>query len=91
MTLDQIIRINSDVKILSKEAGSYAYLILPDNSIKVINNTAHEILRLCNGRRTIKEIAKDIASKFGLDPGLILNDVVEFLIKARSLGAVEFI
>ena len=58
-------------------------LLYPEGAL-LLNETGAEILRLCDGRRTIAEIAAELGAKFDAD---VLGDVVEYLsaLAAREL------
>ena len=61
-------------------------LLLPERVVK-LNPTGAAILRLCDGRRTVREIVLELESRFkqaGLE-----NDVLEFLSNVSLQGWVE--
>ena len=61
-------------------------LLLPERVVK-LNPTGAAILRLCDGRRTVREIVLELESRFkqaGLE-----NDVFEFLRNVSAQGWVE--
>jgi len=61
-------------------------LLLPERVVK-LNPTGAAILRLCDGRRTVREIVEELESRFG-QAGLE-NDVFEFLRNVSAQGWVE--
>jgi pyrroloquinoline quinone biosynthesis protein D len=61
-------------------------LLLPERVVK-LNPTGAAILRLCDGRRTVREIVLELESRFkqaGLE-----NEVLEFLSNVSLQGWVE--
>ncbi|MGH7370044.1 MAG: pyrroloquinoline quinone biosynthesis peptide chaperone PqqD [Candidatus Methylomirabilaceae bacterium] len=66
-------------------------LVFPEAAL-MLNDTAPEILKLCDGERTVEEIIDSLAQRFtGVDRHVIEDDVIGFLtrIKARGLLHVE--
>lgn len=61
-------------------------LLLPERVVK-LNATAASILRLCDGNRTIREIARELENQY--DQSGLMNDIVEFLQKASDQEWVE--
>jgi pyrroloquinoline quinone biosynthesis protein D len=57
-------------------------LLLFPEGVLVLNQTAHEVVALCDGRRTVAEIVKTLGEKFGSD--MIDQDVKDLL--ARLIG-----
>jgi pyrroloquinoline quinone biosynthesis protein D len=61
-------------------------LLLPERVVK-LNATGAAILRLCDGERTVAEIARDLEAQYGnsnLEP-----DILEFLRAAAEHGWIE--
>jgi coenzyme PQQ biosynthesis protein PqqD len=58
-------------------------LLYPEGAV-LLNDTAAEILELCDGARTIDEIATTLGAKYQAD---VMDDVVEYLsqLAAREL------
>lgn len=54
-------------------------LLLFPEGVLVLNPTAHEIVALCDGQRTVGEIVKTLGEKFHSDT--IDQDVKELLVK----------
>lgn len=61
-------------------------LLLPERVVQ-LNETAAEILRLCDGQRTIGQIVDQLESKYG-QSGL-REEIVEFLAAAAERGWVD--
>jgi pyrroloquinoline quinone biosynthesis protein D len=66
-------------------------LLLPERVVK-LNATAAAILRLCDGNRTVEEMAQELESRFQQPGGLpdgVFTDIMEFLQKASEQRWVE--
>ncbi len=50
-------------------------LLYPEGAM-LLNDTAAQILKLCDGKRTIADIAAELGGKYNAD---VLNDVTEYL------------
>jgi pyrroloquinoline quinone biosynthesis protein D len=60
-------------------------LLYPEGAI-LLNDTAGEILDLCNGARTIDEIASTLGSKYNAD---VKDDVMQYLSKLAERELVH--
>jgi pyrroloquinoline quinone biosynthesis protein D len=61
-------------------------LLLPERVVK-LNPTGAAILRLCDGVRTVSEIAMELESRYGQKN--LEKDVLEFLQKVSGQGWIE--
>jgi len=61
-------------------------LLLPERVVK-LNPTGAAILRLCDGTRTVAEIARRLEADFGASG--LEKDVLEFLDRVSAQGWVE--
>ena len=59
-------------------------LLLFPEGLLVLNQTAHEVVALCDGRRTVAEIVKTLGEKFGSD--MIDRDVKDLLTRLIEKG-----
>ena len=66
------------------EARQRSVLQYPEGAV-LLNDTAAEILALCDGKRTIAEIAATLAERYGSD---VLEDVRSYL---SQLGERELV
>jgi len=72
---------------LQWEPAQNAHVLLYPEGMVKLNGSAGEILRRCDGARTVREIVADLEATFnqaGLAP-----DVQEFITYARAQGWVE--
>lgn len=57
------------------------HLLLFPEGVLVLNKTAHDVLALCDGQRTVGEIIKTLAAQYVVDANVIDVDVKEILQK----------
>lgn len=55
----------------------------------VLNRTGTEIWELCDGTRSIHSIARTLAERYGVDEGLLLDDIADAVSMFRERGLVE--
>lgn len=64
-------------------------LVFPEAAL-MLNETAPEILKLCDGERTIEGIVDALAQRFsGADRKAIEEDVIGFLTRLKARGLLE--
>jgi pyrroloquinoline quinone biosynthesis protein D len=64
-------------------------LLFPEAAL-MLNETASEIVKLCDGERTVEQIVDALAQKFaGTDRQLIAEEVIELLTRIRTRGLLE--
>jgi hypothetical protein len=56
-----------------------------------LNRTATEVWSLCEGRLTVSGIAGVLAERYGVNGGMLLDDVVRVLVALRARGLIEFL
>jgi pyrroloquinoline quinone biosynthesis protein D len=74
-------RLAAKVRLKWDEVRQKPLLLFPEG-VLVLNPTAHEVVSLCDGQRTVAEIVKTLGEKFRSDT--IDADVKELL--ARLIG-----
>jgi len=66
------------------EPAQDSHVILYPEGMKVLSETAAEIVQLCDGKKTVSNIIETLSEKF---PGVELRtDVLEFLQDAKTEG-----
>jgi len=60
------------------------------DSLHVLNESAHAIWELCDGRTTPEEMAAAIAEVTGIGVEQAISDVEQTLEKLRELGLVDY-
>jgi len=64
-------------------------LVFPEAAL-LLNETAAEILKLCDGERTIEQIVDTLAHQFvGADRTMIADEVTDLLTRLRTRGLLE--
>lgn len=82
-------RLNPKARLRWDEMGKRHMLVFPEAAL-VLNDTAPEILKLCDGERTVEAIVKALVDRFtGADPAVIEADVMEFLARLKARGLLE--
>ncbi len=79
-------RVSRKARLRYEEVRKMDLLLLPERVIK-LNATGAGILRLCDGRRTVREIAQDLETRYGQNG--LENEVLEFLQRLSGQGAIE--
>jgi pyrroloquinoline quinone biosynthesis protein D len=76
---------------LSSAASPDSLLLIPEGALK-LHGPSRRILELCDGQRSIDEIATELAREFpSEDSTLIAAQVTEFLERLREKGAIELL
>jgi pyrroloquinoline quinone biosynthesis protein D len=69
----------ADKARLKWDAVREKYLLLFPEGVLVLNKTAHDVLALCDGQRTVTEVIKMLAAQYATDANAIAGDVKEIL------------
>jgi pyrroloquinoline quinone biosynthesis protein D len=64
---------------LKWDAVREKHLLLFPEGVLVLNKTAHDVLALCDGLRTVAEIVKALAAQYAVEANAIDSDVKEIL------------
>ncbi len=82
-------RLAAKARLKWDEQAQRHVLLFPEAAL-VLNPTAAETLKLCDGIRTIDAIVDDLASRFGSDQRTtIAEHVIELLTRIRNRGLLE--
>jgi pyrroloquinoline quinone biosynthesis protein D len=73
---------------LKWDAVREKHLLLYPEGVLVLNQTAHDVLALCDGRRAVAEIVKTLAAQYADDAAAVDGDVKEIL---RKLAEKSFV
>jgi len=79
-------RVGSGFRLQYEQAQQAWVLLFPEGMVK-LNGPAGEIMKRCDGARTVSEIVADLESTFGLTG--LQGDVVAFLDMARGKHWIE--
>jgi pyrroloquinoline quinone biosynthesis protein D len=69
----------ADKARLKWDAVRKKHLLLFPEGVLVLNQTAHDVLALCDGQRTVGEIVKTLAAQYATEASAIDGDVKEIL------------
>ena len=86
---NDVLEINSAF-IFRWEASQNAYVIMYPEGIVKLNQTAGEILNLCNGDNDVNAIIETLAGMFSADKELIQEKTYEFLETSYAKGWIRF-
>jgi len=76
-------RLAAKVRLKWDDIRQKPLLLFPEG-VLVLNQTAHEVVALCDGQRTVAEIVKTLGEKFGSD--MIDRDVKDLLARLIEKG-----
>jgi pyrroloquinoline quinone biosynthesis protein D len=79
-------RLARKARLRYEEVRQTDLLLLPERVVK-LNPTGAAILRLCDGVRTVSEIAKELEGRYGQQN--LENDVLGFLQQVSGQGWIE--
>ncbi len=71
-------RLAEGVRLHEDRHGGEVVLLYPEGVLR-LNQTGRAILSLCDGRRTLDDIAATLASRFEAADGALTGDVADFL------------
>jgi pyrroloquinoline-quinone synthase/pyrroloquinoline quinone biosynthesis protein D len=63
-------------------------LLFPEGMM-ILNDTGEAIVRLCDGKRTVRDIAASLAMRYRVSPEALERDVTQFLGRLRDRQLVE--
>jgi len=82
-------RLSPKARLRWDEVEKRFMLVFPEAAL-MLNETAPEILKLCDGEHTIEGIVDDLAGRFvGIDREAIKEDVTGFLTQMKRRGLLE--
>jgi pyrroloquinoline quinone biosynthesis protein D len=65
-------------------------VLLHQESVVVLNQTGYQILRLCDGTKTLGEIVRSLASQYQVPELALSSDVSEYVAAISRKGLVEW-
>lgn len=81
-----------DPQIVSQQVEGEMILVVPTRGkVKVINEVGGRIWELCDGKRSIRQIAVELTREFDVELSQAEKDSVEFLNTLAERGLVHFI
>jgi pyrroloquinoline quinone biosynthesis protein D len=73
---------------LQEDKARAGYVLLAPERVLHLNGTAVEVLRLCDGERTVAELVDVLASRFNVERARVAAEVMELL---RDLAAKRMV
>lgn len=82
-------RLSPKARLRWDEVEKRYMLVFPEAAL-MLNDTAPEILKLCDGERTIEGIVDSLTQRFtGIERKVIEEDVMSFLTRIKARGLLE--
>ncbi len=82
-------RLSPKARLRWDEVEKRYMLVFPEAAL-MLNETAPEILKLCDGEHTLEGIVDSLAQRFtGIDRKIIEEDVTSFLTRIKLRGLLE--
>ena len=82
-------RLSPKARLRWDEVEKRYMLVFPEAAL-MLNETAPEILKLCDGQHTVEGIVDSLAQRFtGIDRKIIEEDVTSFLARIKARGLLE--
>ena len=82
-------RLSSRARLRWDKVEKRHMLVFPEAAL-LLNETAAEILKLCDGARTIEQIVDTLARQFvGTDRKMIADEVTDLLTRLQTRGLLE--
>ena len=82
-------RLSPRARLRWDEVEKRYMLVFPEAAL-MLNETAPEILRLCDGEHTVEGIIDSLTQRFtGVDRKIIEEDVTSFLTRIKARGLLE--
>lgn len=76
------------VETFASDGESLLYSAMRDEA-SALNRTATEIWELCDGTRTVGDIARALGKRYGVDEAYLLGDVTAAVTTLRARGLVD--
>jgi len=74
---------------LRHDAGRDAWVLLAPERVFKPDATAVEVLKLCDGQRTVADIAGELSAAFNAPSDVILTDVIAMLQDLADKGVIK--
>lgn len=86
--LDSRPELNPHVKF-RRDTVRGGWVLLAPERILTPNDEAADVLRLCDGRRTVAEIATELAKTYNKESGAIATDIIPMLQGLADAGVLR--
>ena len=75
---------------LQIDAVSGNPVLLHQEAITVLNQTGYEIVRLCDGTRTLPEIIQDLENRYSAAKSILSREVLKYIEDMNRKGLIEW-
>lgn len=89
MPPDAVPRLSPRARVQTDKVSGKPVLISPE-SVLILNPTGAEIVALCDGVRTAREIATELASQYNVPAEMIAVQVGGYLMKLRERNLLSW-
>jgi pyrroloquinoline quinone biosynthesis protein D len=76
---------------LQIDAVSGYPVLLHQEAIMVLNQTGYEILRLCDGTHTLREILQDLENQYPAAKSILSQEVLQYFEAISQRGLIEWV
>jgi pyrroloquinoline quinone biosynthesis protein D len=76
---------------LQIDALSGSPILLHQETVMVLNQTGYEILQLCDGTRTLREIFQDLENQYPAAKSVVSLEVLEYLEAMSQRGLIDWV
>ena len=66
-------------------------VLLHQEAVMVLNQTGYEILRLCDGTRTLREIVQDLENQYPAAKSILSGEVFQYFEAISQRGLIEWV
>lgn len=87
--IDAIPRLSQRARLQADKVSGKPVLVCPE-TVLVLNPTGADILALCDGVRSMRQIAAELAVQYNAPAAAIATGVVEYLNKLRERNLVSW-
>jgi pyrroloquinoline quinone biosynthesis protein D len=81
-------RLAAKARLRFDRKASRYMLLYPERGL-VLNTTGADVLQRCDGDRTVRGIAEELAGKYGQEPAAVEREVMSFLRRMAERGLVQ--
>jgi pyrroloquinoline quinone biosynthesis protein D len=76
---------------LQSDPASGKPVLLHQEAIVVLNDSGYEILRLCDGTHTLREIIQELGDKYPTAKSILSQEVLHYIEAISQKGLIEWI
>jgi coenzyme PQQ biosynthesis protein PqqD len=82
------LRLAAKARLRFDRTASRYMLLYPERGL-ALNSTAADVLQLCTGERTVRDIVDELARRYGRDAAAVEREVMGFLTTLADRGLVR--